>query len=370
MNLGKAAKLALGATAIGAATPEDADAMYVGPKAKGWDTLKNKFSSLYDKMTRAEISDASAKVNWQDVGGLRMIKQGTPLLDAIHHPELFKMYPDLAKTKVFISPVKKSNMGGGYFSPIGNEIVISPKSEEQGKKHILHEIQHVIQKQEGWPKGGNSDTYQTATGHIIPRKQSSIYKKEYEKIWKDIGRLEKTKEYKADKLIYNDLVNNKRYIEADALVARSPYLSKRNTLMDLARDADNKRVHIEGSAAYNEYKRLAGEIESRDTASRMGLTQSQRASKLPYSSENINPKDAIVKYGVGGLAAGTTLSQAKDALAQKYKKMESDQALQDAYSPVDMIIAGATGGATMGLRAISALADPIINYAIDRMLGD
>ena len=51
-------------------------------------------------------------------------------------------------------------------------------------------------------------------------------------------------------------------------------------------------------------------------------------------------------------------------------QMESDQALQDAYSPVDMVIAGATGGATMGLRAISALADPVINYAIDRMLGD
>jgi hypothetical protein len=58
------------------------------------------------------------------------------------------------------------------------------------------------------------------------------------------------------------------------------------------------------------------------------------------------------------------------ALAKKYKQMESDQALQDAYSPVDMVLAGATGGATMGLRAISALADPIINYAIDKLLED
>lgn len=82
--------------------------------------------------------------------------------------------------------------------------------------------------------------------------------------------------------------------------------------------------------------------------------------------DHTNPN--ILK-GATAIAAGSTLLP-KDALAKKHKQMESDQALQDAYSPVDMIIAGATGGATMGLRAISALADPVINYAIDRMLGD
>jgi hypothetical protein len=82
-----------------------------------------------------------------------------------------------------------------------------------------------------------------------------------------------------------------------------------------------------------------------------------------------DPTNPNILKGATAIAAGSTLLP-KDALAQKHKKMESDQALQDAYSPVDMVIAGATGGATMGLRAISALADPVINYAIDRMLGD
>jgi hypothetical protein len=80
------------------------------------------------------------------------------------------------------------------------------------------------------------------------------------------------------------------------------------------------------------------------------------------------PKSNNLK-GATAIAAGSTMLP-KDALAAKYKQMEKDQALEDAYSPVDMIIAGATGGATMGLRAISALADPIINYAIDKLLED
>ena len=90
-------------------------------------------------------------------------------------------------------------------------------------------------------------------------------------------------------------------------------------------------------------------------------------SKQEIPAEYIyNPK---VLKGATAIAAGSTMLP-KDALAAKYKQMEKDQALEDAYSPVDMVIAGATGGATMGLRAISALADPVINYAIDRMLGD
>jgi hypothetical protein len=90
---------------------------------------------------------------------------------------------------------------------------------------------------------------------------------------------------------------------------------------------------------------------------------------LPNAEYIKKAENALTLKGATAIAAGSTLLP-KDALAAKHKQMAEEQALQDAYSPVDMIIAGATGGATMGLRAISALADPVINYAIDRMLGD
>ena len=92
------------------------------------------------------------------------------------------------------------------------------------------------------------------------------------------------------------------------------------------------------------------------------------SSKLPGSETELRSFYDKAKLGVS--AVGATAMLSKDALAAKHKQMAEEQALQDAYSPVDMVIAGATGGATMGLRAISALADPVINYAIDRMLGD
>jgi hypothetical protein len=95
----------------------------------------------------------------------------------------------------------------------------------------------------------------------------------------------------------------------------------------------------------------------------------QQGKKLPNPTRPPEVGGRSTLKSLIPIAAGSTLLP-KDALAAKHKQMAEEQALQDAYSPVDMVIAGATGGATMGLRAISALADPVINYAIDRMLGD
>lgn len=79
------------------------------------------------------------------------------------------------------------------------------------------------------------------------------------------------------------------------------------------------------------------------------------------------PKANILK-GAAAVGAGSTLLP-KDALAKKHKQMAEDQALEDAYSPVDMALAGAFGGVGMAYKAASALADPVINYAMDQILG-
>ena len=372
MNLKQAAKLALAATAIGAATPDDAEAMYVGPKAKGWDKLKNKFSSLYDKMTRAEISDADAvlktdnlKVNSfnKELYEIPLFNNNLTLEDILKHDALYEQYPKAKKI-----PVKSTgfNFGlSGAYNDENNIMYLAGNKPERILDTILHEGQHYIQKQEGFASGGNVGSY---LPDFIKNNEQEILKslppirEKFNKIYKGFNPYTVHSAYRAKMAGEKLFPQEKKMLES---VENEPEFKELIRLIDLDKNVDKLK-----SEAYNKYKSLAGEIEARDTASRMGLTQGQRASKLPYSSENINPQDAIVKLGVGGLAAGTTLSQAKDALAAKHKKMESEQALQDAYSPVDMVIAGATGGATMGLRAISALADPVVNYALDRLLGD
>ena len=357
MNLSQAVKLALGATLLEAVDPDESEAMYVGPKAKGWDALKNKFTSLFDKMERAEISDRTSGI----LKGQLDRDNAYKLEDVYSHPELYEQYPFLKDIDVYPVLGSKSSYQPGIIN-IGVTNYGTPS-----KSSYLHEIQHAIQKKEGWAKGGNPYQFYPEEAKSLVDKARREVSKQIAGIDKELNRIQK----KYDK-ITNMMSSASR--KGDVATAESlyndPVRKKYNKLLDERGKLEESINNVSNPHSYNAYKNLAGEMEARDTASRMNLTQAQRASKAPYSSENINPKDAIVKFGVGGLAAGTTLSQAKRALAAKHKQMAEEQALEEAYSPVDMAIAGITGGATLGLKAVSALADPFINYAMDKMLGD
>ena len=67
----------------GVLAPTDADAMYIGPKAKGWDKAIGKLTALFDKMPRAEISDVGMNFNFPK----RMAKENKSWLpDVVDHP--------------------------------------------------------------------------------------------------------------------------------------------------------------------------------------------------------------------------------------------------------------------------------------------
>jgi hypothetical protein len=297
---------------IGLLAPEDAEAMYVGPMAKGWKYLTGKFSSLADRQPRAEISDAGAKVNWQDVGGKQMIRQGTPLSDAISHPELFENYPNLSKIKVFSAPINRSNTGDGYYRNTG-EIGISPRSAKEGKQTLLHEIQHIIQGKERWAMGGNPND------PITSDMRSKLTREAF------------------NKLRPTDKKNG------------LPVLDTWKDAKAYANSADAQRLDV--------YPRLAGEIEARDTASRMGLNTSERSKTLPYSAENIPLTDWITKLGLAGGVVGATLTPqpAQTENWRNYKNKEP--ALQEPIIDPTTLLAGPArwGGGLMNLVANTGL---------------
>lgn len=69
----------------------------------------------------------------------------------VHHPELFKAYPDLENVGV-----REYSKSGAYYQPAG---VVVPEhiGMGSGSAHIemLHELQHAIQEREGFAIGGD-----------------------------------------------------------------------------------------------------------------------------------------------------------------------------------------------------------------------
>lgn len=143
--------------------------MFIGPRAKTWDTTAaalaeslrklGKHPELIrretgvswgtDGLPRQEISDDLAQLR----GAFLDKPASRPLSSYLAHPELYAAYPELAtmKSKVGYGPV-----GGEYLS---GKIQASAPDPSQAKSVVLHEAQHGIQELEGFARGGSPSEF-------------------------------------------------------------------------------------------------------------------------------------------------------------------------------------------------------------------
>lgn len=153
--------------------------VFVGPKSKTWNkgaadyfeaVEKNQyltpqlrdslwqqmgtFRSPGDKMLRQEIPDQASKLKVH--GG----QQGKlNLEEVLEHPELFEAYPQLRGTQVDLIPAFADQSGASYMAPYkkpgeAGYIEFNPNSAT-AREDLLHEVQHAIQRQEDFARGGS-----------------------------------------------------------------------------------------------------------------------------------------------------------------------------------------------------------------------
>ena len=229
------------------------------------------FDPLFDPgKTRKEISDEEMKVDMQsidDVIGQRIAgyPQSLSLQHIVTNKNLYKKYPFLRNLKV---ELREDDNARGSYSEETNTIYLNTNKNTKSevfKDTLLHEIQHAIQEKEGWARGGSPsviDPYEISEIKNDPKL------KEFEKKMDDMS---------WDGIDYNSPIFQK------IVKAKEDYVK-------------NKLIEKYGeNFGYTAYQRLAGEIESRDTASRKDLTLEQRKSQAPYSGQKIPLKDIIVK---------------------------------------------------------------------------
>lgn len=85
-------------------------------------------------------------------------------------PELFEAYPELRNIRLAIRPAEMSDTGFsyGYFDKSRNMIVVY-SDVSHAEELLVHEVQHAIQAQEGFPGGGDGRTgaeYRKLAGEV------------------------------------------------------------------------------------------------------------------------------------------------------------------------------------------------------------
>lgn len=134
-----------------------------GPGAKGFKEAQARgevFDGV-DGRPRFEVDDSKSKIDKSKIG------YQTPLNEILDHPQLFNDYPKLKDIKV-----TQDASNTGSFDLDTNEMRIGAYAKSP-KKQVLHEVQHAIQKEEGFARGGDLengwDNYQRLAGEAESR---------------------------------------------------------------------------------------------------------------------------------------------------------------------------------------------------------
>lgn len=223
----------------------------------------------------------------------RVDRGSATLEDVIDHEELFQAYPQLRNVRVEFKELPGNTQG--YFSPSENKIALDSKLRSAPEATIIHEIQHAIQKAEGFASGASPEYWQQ---HRDEAKEARIAD-----IREEIARLEEQLPW--------DL--NRWTAEDDAIEAKIGELE--DSIIDIQNGV--------GLNSYDLYRNTAGEIEARDAASRRGLTPEQRRATPPArADENTVYADLSDSLDyVGKTDNGTEVYETSEAVRKlPYKK--------------------------------------------------
>ena len=323
-KLAAAGKVAgAGAKAIGMGMLADpttyVPAMFIGPKAKGIDKasltqakgMEKAGSSAdeildttgwargaVDKKWKREISDRDTTLNSQalasapshpTLGGAPTTQQVLP------HPELYKAYPQLGDAPVYQVP--RTTLGGvgeprGAYDATNNRVYLNPNlPPEEARKVLLHELQHGVQKQEGFSRGGSPTDAAVRKRAEVTHEQNiaeleARYKQLQEQRWNwidnhpDKGKLHQTtlsKQWRAN----NPVLAAEEDIVFGKMQSPAGFAEER----------------------FNQYRNLAGETEARNVAARADLTGDQRFLLRPEVTEDVlrsqqwGPRERAAKQG-------------------------------------------------------------------------
>lgn len=271
-----------------------------------------RYLELWDKMAAGEMTEEDSTEfdkldeTWGRTPGRlyeRVQSGAATLADVMEHEELYKAYPDIAKTRVEF--VDLPNGVNGEYVQKYDVIRLNKdlRGEHEIMRTLLHEVQHRIQQAEGfasgtspayWSRGEAFERglrkYEDERGRILAHLAKEDYDlyREYTIADMRLGEL-------LDKSRSTDLTAEEE-AESDALEEKTDELYRElygkewyGRLNFLDRILSRERSEYIEEAVNTLYRNTAGEIEARDTANRRTLDAEGRKNTPP----NVGSADVV-----------------------------------------------------------------------------
>lgn len=200
--------------------------------------------------------------------------------DYVKDDELFKAYPELKQTRVDFVDIPNAEYSAKY-NEQENRITVNQAKSIDIKSVLAHEIQHAIQRIEGFASGSNTDNYRNAAtsenviadinaatgGRLV---ESGGFNNTPEGIFDALNR----------KTTYGTILRDNS-TELDEVARKYGY----ETIFDLVNDIGKFKSSVEM------YRSEAGEVEARNVQERLNMTPEQRRNTLAEETEDVARED-------------------------------------------------------------------------------
>lgn len=357
--------------------------LYAGSKARDFEKKREQYKTmtfLHDKGERFEVSDRDArlynKVQGRTFKDGSMVKSGTyvgKLSEFFRHPEFFAQYPDAQNIQLNLTIMNnpkieiKGQISEEEWSPITKsyipaDIELVAPNRAEARNGILHELQHWVQRREGFAKGGNIRMYTAERKSKMADIQTLLGIVDFE--MSELGKDSTYIEWKAirNALLFKDEVlrtidtstqdgYNRYQIRVASIMQKvdnnpkfkevakkyEALLKRENNLKDQLKNLDGSRLFdniTRNETDFNKYLRTAGEVEARDVEFRSKLNNSQRAKLMPLVGQGIAIQDMIVRYR--GVAVDNVDITAEEELVEifaQYMKNPTQETLNSLLNP-------------------------------------
>ena len=270
--------------------------------------MATKWERGADGKWRYEMPDAKIK-DMKDIGGGNIVKRfdddmlwnDGKLADVIDAPGLFEAYPQLKDVRIDTDAIMNDMPSNGVYNAKTNTITIHADELKYMNSILNHEIQHAIQYIEGFAKGGSPEQMEKEFKAAQDEWKARAYAHELEEKAKEMGgEYNQSEVEKALVEEYKDLDMSDELPDKETRIKGFNYFAR--GYADRSMDDAIKRFRLNESTrsdfdSYQEYRKLAGEVESRNVEKRLGMTDEERRNSLASETEDVNRDEQIVMNG-------------------------------------------------------------------------
>lgn len=258
-------------------------------------------------------------VDLHPVAAARLGKSSAQVTGCLNHPELFAAYPQLSTINVVLEQsegysfaengvFRRDTVNGQPYDSI--LIRFNPARGGNGLGALLHEVQHAIQKVEGFARGGSTSEFNAE--QLINEELTSINQRTNELLEQNPETATVFRACMRLRIQANDAGWPEQMMaNVAALEAELVELPGGEELFDLETERFGIQFIDKIALPFEKYRQLAGEVEARNVQTRLGFDAQMRLDISPLATEDVSPDQVDVRLNRNAVMA-EALQQSQD----------------------------------------------------------